>query len=373
MVGAGWAGATVARMLHDAGVAVEVFEAADVVGGHSRVEVMDGVVFEPNGPHIFHTSDEEVAALVQRFGMERPFSHEVVTEVFEHDDDADEDAVLLSWPLQVDELRSLRSWPQISAELDRLPPQPTGDSFEQHVISLMGETLYRLCIEGYTRKQWATDPALLSAALAPKRVELRTDGRRGLFRDTYEWFPADGVNPIIEAMLGPIAVRCGAPLLVDDLHDADRSWAAVVITAPTDAFARADDPLPWRGIEMHSTFVPTDEPGACATAAYQINRPSLRRPYTRTIETKHASGQHVLGTVVSEEHPRDGLRHYPVPSLDGAGLRRNAELQAEVAAQIPVPTWFCGRLAEYRYLDQDQAIRSALDTAAAVLADLELA
>jgi UDP-galactopyranose mutase len=358
----------VARTLHDAGVPVEVFEAAGVVGGHSRVEHLDGVMYEPNGPHIFHTSDEEVAALVTRFGMGRPFRHEVLSEVFEDDDD--EHGRLLSWPPQVDELQTLRAWPQIAQELEALPAQPQGSSFEQHVISLMGETLYRLFIEGYTKKQWARDPSQLSATLAPKRVELRTDGYRGLFRDTYEFFPADGVNPIIEAMLEPVGLTCGQALYVDDLHDAASTFAGVVVTAPTDGFARAEHCLPWRGIRMESRLSATDTLDGCRTAAYQINRPSLRHAFTRTIESKHASGQRIGATVVSEEHPQDGLRHYPVPSLDGEGDRRNLELQEQIRQQVPVPTWFCGRLAEYRYLDQDQAIRSALDTASAVLVEL---
>ena len=365
MVGAGWAGATAARTLTDLGLPVEVFEAAPVVGGHSRVEVLDGIVHEPTGPHIFHTSDEEVARLVTRFGMDRPFEHRVLTEVFEHEDD--EVGRLCSWPLQLDELRQLRCWPQVRDELDRLPARPSGESFEQHVISLMGETLYRLFIEGYTRKQWGVEPCTLSADLAPRRVELRSDGRRGLFRDRWEWFPAQGVNGIIEAMLDGISVTCGQALHLDDLHDADRRWSAVVITAPCDVFAAAE-PLPWRGIRMRSRVEPTDDPGGTVTPAYQVNRPSMRWDCTRTIETKHASGQQVLGTVVGEEHPEDGRRHYPVPSLDGAGTRRNAELQDQIVAATPVPVAFCGRLAQYRYLDQDQAIRSALDTTRALVA-----
>ena len=96
VVGAGWSGATCARVLSDSGVRVEVFEKDSVVGGHSRVETMGGVVFEPNGPHIFHTSDPAVSAFVQRFGMHRPYSHRALAEVFLHDDD--DEAVFVSWP-----------------------------------------------------------------------------------------------------------------------------------------------------------------------------------------------------------------------------------------------------------------------------------
>jgi len=81
IIGAGWAGASTAHRLAEAGVAAEVFEKTDVVGGHSRSETMDGVVYEPNGTHVFHTSDSEVAAFVQQFGLTRPYAHAVSTEV----------------------------------------------------------------------------------------------------------------------------------------------------------------------------------------------------------------------------------------------------------------------------------------------------
>ena len=41
------------EILHRNGVRSEIFEATDKVGGHSRSELINGVVFEPNGPHIF--------------------------------------------------------------------------------------------------------------------------------------------------------------------------------------------------------------------------------------------------------------------------------------------------------------------------------
>ena len=118
---------------------------------------------------------------------------------------------------------------------------------------------------------------------------------------------------------------------------------------------------------MRSRYVPT-EPGATLTEAYEVNRPSPRVPYTRTVETKHATGQRIGGTVVSEEFPGAPARHYPVPSLDGAGKRRNAELQQEVRERLePMKVFFCGRLATYRYINQDEAIEDGLACAADVL------
>lgn len=99
-----------------------------------------------------------------------------------------------------------------------------------------------------------------------------------------------------------------------------------------------------------------------------VTRPSLRVPFTRTVETKHATAQRVAGTVVSQEYPGARARHYPVPGLDGAGQRHNEELQAEIGVHMAATAiLFCGRLATYRYSNQDQAIEDGLRCAAEVL------
>ncbi|MFD8339069.1 NAD(P)-binding protein [Streptomyces solisilvae] len=55
VVGADWSGVSAGRVLHDAGCRVRLFEASYEIGGHSRAASVNGVVFEPQGPHIFHT------------------------------------------------------------------------------------------------------------------------------------------------------------------------------------------------------------------------------------------------------------------------------------------------------------------------------
>lgn len=366
VIGAGWSGAVVARELHDQGVEVHVVERGEVVGGHARVEVLNGVVYEPNGAHIFHTSNQRVAEYVQRFGMTRPYEHRVLTEVFLRDDD--ETPRLLSWPPQIEELRALPDWPAIERELAELPPQPAGDDFESWVVSLMGRRLYELFIEGYTRKQWGCEPSELSSRFAPKRVDLRDDGYTRLFRDTWEFFPADGANGIIEAILQPVPVTCGIEVGVDDVEALFADVTDVVVTAPLDDFLGRPGELAWRGIRMVSRYQPTDAEDGTVTPAYVVNRPSTRVPHTRTVETKHASGQRVHGTVVSEEHPGAPARHYPVPTVDGRHEAQNATLQQEVREQLAkYRVHFCGRLSTYTYIDQDQAIDRAFACADGVL------
>ena len=171
VVGAGWSGAAAARRLHDGGVAVEVFEATAVVGGHSRAERLRGVLYEPNGPHVFHTSEARVAEFVHRFGPVRPYAHRPLTLVR-----VDGEPRHFSWPLQLGELSTLPQWSRIRAELAARPPVPATSNFETYCVSLMGETLYRLFVYHYTVKQWGVPPRTLAAEIGARRVHLREDG-----------------------------------------------------------------------------------------------------------------------------------------------------------------------------------------------------
>jgi len=348
-----------------------VFERAGVVGGHSRAEVLDGVVYEPYGAHIFHTANPKVAAYVQRFGLVRPYEHCVLTEVHLHEDDDDADARLLSWPPQVAELRDLPLWPQIERELAARPRAPAAADFASYVTQLLGATLYRLFVEGYTIKQWGRHPSELSSVFAPTRVELRRDGDRRLFRDPWELFAPEGVNAVIERILEPVAVTLNASLGTKDLGALGVAHDAVVITAPLDDFCAVPGELEWRGIEMHSTSYPTETLDGTRTPAYVVNRPSLRVPHTRTVETKHATGQRVGRTVVSLEYPGSPARHYPVATVDGRNERRNEELKTEIRTVAPIPVAFCGRLANYQYINQDQAIAQGVACASALAGAVE--
>jgi UDP-galactopyranose mutase len=364
IVGAGWAGASAARALLDGGIHVEVFEASGVVGGHSRAEVLEGVVYEPNGPHIFHTDDERVARWVLRFGMERPFDFRPRTRLV-----LDGEERLLSWPLRLDELRQLPHWPKVARELESRPARPDPANFETWCVSLLGETLYRYFVYGYTVKQWGCEPSRLSSRFAPKRVELRENGHHGLFRDRWQFFPARGVNSVIEAMLEGVAVHRGARLTLADLDLPELlAFDHVIVTAPLDEFAgpAGGGALAWRGVRIVARFHPTAELDETRTPAYAVNEPRAEVPYTRTVETKHATGQRVHGTVVCEEYPGADARHCPVHTPEHTHERENERLKELIRSCARRPVSFCGRLANYRYLNQDEAILDGLRAADAI-------
>jgi UDP-galactopyranose mutase len=277
---------------------------------------------------------------------------------------------LLSWPLRLDELRALPRWPTVARELDARPSSPDPTSFETWCVSLLGETLYRWFIYGYTVKQWGCDPARLSHQFAPKRVDLRVNGDYGLFRDRWQYFPARGVNSVIDSMLQGIVVHRTVRVTLQDLECPEfRAFDHIVITAPLDEFAggQGASTLAWRGISVVARFYPTDTLDGTQTPAYTINEPRAEVPFTRTVETKHATRQRVRGTVVCEEIPGSSARHYPVQTPDRVNERENHRLQEFIRSSAPRPVSFCGRLASYRYLNQDEAILEGCHAADAIL------
>lgn len=333
VVGAGWAGCAAAWKLTQAGADVEVVEAAQVIGGHSRMEEVCGVWYESEGPHVFHTDDAAVLGWLDRLEMRSTWREYRICPMSEIDL-GDDGTRIVSWPIQLPELEALPCWPQIRGELSALPPEPYGEDLETWCISLMGHTLYRLFIEGYTRKQWARDPRELSATIAPRRIDLRRDGYRPLHRDRWQFFPTTGPTGVMDRALAQSVVTCGAHTTAGEL--AEVACDGYVITAALDEFLAGSvpvEPLPWRGIRLRNTFYPAV--GAkTATPAHVVKRPSLKVPYTRTIESKHATQQAHAGTIVSYEYPGADARHYPVPTIDGAGAAANELLQGWVRLSL---------------------------------------
>jgi UDP-galactopyranose mutase len=316
------------------------------------------VLYEPNGPHVFHTSEARVADFVRRFGLARPYTPRPLTVVR-----IDGEPRHFSWPLQLEELAALPQWRRIRSELAARPSVPATSDFEAYCVSLMGETLYRLFVYYYTVKQWGVAPRTLAAEIAARRIHLRDHGDRRLHQDPWEYFSPDGVNPIVEAVLRDIPLHLGVEVRLADLGGAPyRGFDAAVVTAPLDAFAAEAPALPWRGIQVRARHCDTDE-GATVTRAYTVNQPDPDVPFTRTVETKHASGQRIRGTVVCEEHPGHPAKHYPVPTADHEHERRNRALQAFIRRESSVPVVFCGRLANYVYINQDEAILQGLRAA----------
>jgi UDP-galactopyranose mutase len=371
IVGAGLTGCTLAYALAREGVECVLLEREPVPGGLIRSELMNGVLYEPHGSHIFHTEDREVWQLANAMTPFRSYRHRVDIVV---------EGKLLNWPPLLSDVERLADGARIKRELlerrERpLDPERRAQSanFEEWCLELMGPDLYELFIRPYTEKQWGRPASELPATFAPRRVSVRWDDDPYLFPDPYQGWPGGprGYTDLIDGLLDDerIELRAGQDVGLASLEhylgaiDPD----AIVLTCPLDVFAGAPfGELEWRGILVRSVYVPHLER---AQGAMVVNYPGHEYPFIRVHETKHASGQQCEGTVLGFEFTGAPTRYYPIESERNRAL--NASYQQHLLDSLaPRAVYFAGRLANYVYIDMDDCMRQALDGAADVMRQL---
>ena len=355
IIGAGWSGATIANLLSNSGHKVKILEKENYIGGHSSSFYYKDVIWEPFGAHIFHTNNDQVAKFVQNYGMHRNYEHKVLTKFQLENKD-----YLLSWPPQIDELKKLPNWKIIKQELSKLEDVPSGDNFEDYVVSMMGPTLYELFIKGYSIKQWGDNLKNLSNSFAPKRIELRNDGYKRLFKDKYEFFHPEGASPIIKNIINDIEIELTKEIDINNVDGEFKNFDHIILTCPLDGFMKKSI-LKWRGIKLKPKYFDNLTEDEKITENYVINYPDLNVPYTRTVETKHASAQQVNASVVAYEYPGTDDKHYPIPTVDNIYEIENDKLKLEIVDYFSNNVSFCGRLVNYTYINQDQAIEQSFE------------
>jgi UDP-galactopyranose mutase len=369
IVGAGLTGCTLAWRLAQDGVASVLLERDRVPGGLIRSEHLGGVLYEPHGSHIFHTEDREVWELANRMTPFNDYRHRV---------DISIEGQILNWPILLSDIDAQSRSEEINAQLAEradldVEARAQAANFEEWCLDLMGPILYERYIRPYTEKQWGRPARQLSAAWAPRRVSVRWDNDPYLFPDPYQGWPAgpNGYTDLLDGLLADpaITVRTGVDVTVDTLDAEIRAADAdlVVLTCPLDAFAgERFGTLDWRGIMVRSVHLPHVE---YAQGAMVVNYPAAEFPFIRIHETKHASGQRCEGTVLGFEFTGAPSRYYPIELPENRRL--NDRYRDYILEQVGRErTYLAGRLANYVYIDMDDCMRQALDTAAEILRNL---
>ena len=354
VTGSGLSGVTCARSLAEKGYKVLVVEKMKQVGG----QIFDykneaGITVHRYGPHIFHTNLKHIWDFVNRFSSFSGYQHKVLSFA---------DGDFVPFPInrntinQVFGLNLSNSEVMgfLKEEVQKSTFNKTGQSFRDAVVSQVGERLYKLFFEKYTRKQWNCDPETLSAEIAG-RIPVRDNGDSRYFTDKYQGMPVNGYSAMIEKMLSHenIQVLSGCDYFeIKDYFDPKLT----VYTGKLDEFFDYKyGHLDYRSVEIefktfdHESFQP----------APVVNYPN-DYDFTRITEFKKMTGGISSKTTVCYEYPSEkGLPFYPV--INAANLAIKAKYQEETAKlEAGRKFIFVGRLAEYKYYNMDAAIDSAL-------------
>ena len=347
IVGSGITGATIARMLHDAGREVLVIDRRQHLGGNVHDQEIDGLRIHTYGPHYFRTSSSFIWEWVNRFADFQPFEARVLSDIGA--------GHLVQWPPTLQQVQALcHGWqPQQRCVNPR--------NLEDAALSMMPRQAYELFIKPYNEKQWGKPPAELSPALC-KRFSLRTEGETRLTPGArFQGIPKDGYSAWMAAMLDGIDVYLGI-----DYQEVRHSIKAkkTIYTGPIDEFFSFDmGRLQYRGQRRAHRIVDASTHGL---PCIQVNNPThAGGSHIRSIDWRHLlddqQRNEISRTIITTETPYSPTDpdcfEYPFP--DAANQKLAAAYQQR-AKEIGSSVLIAGRLGSFRYMDMDQAIAKAL-------------
>jgi len=323
VVGAGFSGVTVARLLAERGHHVTVIDQRGHVAGNAHDELHAcGIRFHTYGPHLFHTNNQKVVEWLSQFTDWLPYQHRVKAML--------NDGRLVTLPVN------------------------------RNTVEIVGrdrvlDTFFR----PYTKKMWgveieALDPDILA------RVPIRDDLNELYFpNDSFQAIPAKGYTRLVENILD----HSGINLILNERfsHSLESDFDHVFNSMPIDEYFGADlGPLPYRSIKFHHIVFPCPQVFPVATVNFTHDGPN-----TRVTEWCHlpGHGKSDQSTLLTYEEPCDYRankleRYYPVKDTNGI----NRSLYQLYRERVSPKVTFIGRCGLYAYLDMHQAISSAHST-----------
>lgn len=349
IVGAGYAGSVLAeRLAADSGKKVVLVDKRPHIGGNAYDHYNDaGILVHKYGPHIFHTNSREVFEYLSRFTEWRQYEHRVQASV---------DGQLLPIPINLDTVNKLYGLKLTSFEVEEFfasvaERKEKIRTSEDVIVNKVGRELYEKFFRNYTRKQWDLDPSELDS-MVTARVPVRTNRDDRYFTDTYQDMPLHGYTRMFENMLNHPNIRI---MLNTDYREIEQiiPFREMIYTGPIDEFFEFRfGKLPYRSLEFKHQTIDKE----VYQPAPVVNYPN-EHPYTRITEFKYLTGQEHHKTSIVYEYPRaEGDPYYPVPRPENAEIYKKYEELAKATKGVH----FAGRLATYKYYNQDQVVAQAL-------------
>ena len=367
VIGCGLSGAVVARHLAEQGKQVVIWERRNHIGGNMYDYVDEhGFLVQKYGPHTFHTKQKHLydfmckyetwenyrltcGAVWNRTYTPTPFNFTTIDTFYPQ-----EKAQLLKEKLQI--AFSGRSTATVVEVLEN----PDVD------IRGYAEYLFENDYAPYTAKQWGVSPHEIDPSVL-KRVPLRFSYEEGYFDDPYQVMPTHSFTHFFENLLDHlnIEVKLGVEAL-DHLYvsgqklfvdDQEVNYPVVYTGALDELFECRFGRLPYRSLRFEWKYEEIDSLQEAPVVAYP-----QEAGFTRITEYKKLPVQDRKGTSYAVEYPipyQEGETQEPYyPVLTEESQQQYTKYQ-ELALQVE-NLICCGRLADFKYYNMDQALERAL-------------
>lgn len=356
IAGSGFSGAVIANELANCGHKIYIFESRNHIGGNCYTERDrdTNIMVHKYGPHIFHTSNEQVWKYVNKYDIFMPFTNRVKSNYKKR---------IYSLPINLMTINSFfgkdfspkeaKEFIEKISEKSIKNPQ----TFEEQALKFVGKELYEAFFKGYTIKQWGLSPSDLPASIL-KRLPVRFDYNDNYYASKYQGIPKNGYSSIIEKLLSHknIEVKLNTFLKREQSSEFDH----IFYSGPIDKwFNNIEGNLGYRTLEFKKEIHEGDYQGNAV-----INYGDVDIPWTRISEHKHFSPwEDNAKTIIFKEYSRlctnKDTPYYPIRLLKDTEQLKKYVALAKEESNIT----FIGRLGTYRYLDMHVTIKEALEIA----------
>ena len=325
VVGAGFAGAVIARECAEAGHVITVIDQRDHIAGNAYDYIDEnGIRIHKYGPHLFHTNNKSVIDWMSKFTEWTEYQHKVKA--------------------QLDDGR------YVTLPVNKETKEIVG---EENVLDIF--------FRPYTYKMWGKTLDELNPAII-NRVPIRDDDNELYFpNDEYQQMPKDGYTKMFAKIYDHENIEVQLETSFDYWMEGDYDY--VFNSMPIDQyFGNRHGELPYRSIKFHN--VTLNQTRVLPTGTVNFTHDG---PFTRVTEWKNIAnhGTNDYKTVLTYEEPCDYKdnnmeRYYPVQDVEGTNrdtYKKYKDMVDESKMQ------FIGRCGQYVYIDMHMAVSGALATA----------
>ena len=371
IVGSGFCGSVIADKAASMGKKVLLLEKRNHIAGNMYDEKKEnGILVQKYGPHIFHTNNKKVYGYLIEKGEWWDYKLHYGVDI---------DGRCISAPFGFHTVKELYDAKKAECIINAIQNDYDGDSItilemlksNNSYILEFAQDLYKKNYLPYALKQWNLEPGDLDPSVIGRMPVIFSE-RKYYFTDKYEMLPLKGFTVFFKKLLEnkniELMINTDATKLLSLLEDTCEvkfngesvSHIPVVYTGSLEYLLTPDHiRLPFRSLRFD--YIDYEE-------TYHQEKGLITYPqrfkYIRSTDYNFLMHNPVQGhTTVSYEYPieyKEGKGTEPYyPILTADTIKINDFLQKKIAK---FKNFFpCGRLADYKYYNMDQAIERALE------------
>jgi len=336
IIGCGLSGAVRARTHAENGDKVYIFDKNFHIGGICYDYWDKDLLIQKYGPHIFHTSNEDVWKYVNRFSEWKIIDHKVKAHTTNG---------LVDLPFNLNTIKKLglskKDWEK-EKNIYSNPITP-----KEFLINRVGTTIYKKLIEPYNQKQWGKYYDDIHHMIV--RLPVRMNYNNSYFDDKYVALPINGYTKFIENILNHdnIKVLLNIPKKVCERFIYNFTDKKSYYCGKLDSII--GEYLPYRSIQFQYNNIDYGHS--------VINYPSKDIAYLRTTTMNRLTceSNKVFSVIETLTDHVDGYQgpHYPV--ITGDTVIKYELIKQKFKKIFPHVTPI-GRTASYRILNMDECI-----------------